>query len=358
MRVLIVKTSSLGDVIHALPAVTDACAALPQLRFDWLVEKAFSEIPAWHAGVERVIVCNVRDWRKRPLATLRSGDWHAFRGALRETSYDLVLDAQGLLKSALLATQARGLCVGPDKASAREPLAALFYRRGIPVPRQADAHAVERMRLLFSRALGYPAPTHAPDFGLRADQFVRGDLPSRYVVLLHATTWPTKQWPEASWQELGGWLASLGITAVLPWGNEREQAAAQRIAAPFAGVVLPKMRLTGIAGVLAHAAAIVGVDTGLSHLAAALGTPAVTLYGPTLPALTGTVGERQLHLRSGAEAVVDRARPTTVPVVSVQEALKSWLTGPAAPAAPTQTTAARGPAAVPVRPPRGRPTLH
>ncbi|HZP13225.1 MAG TPA: lipopolysaccharide heptosyltransferase I [Nevskiaceae bacterium] len=325
VRVLVVKTSSLGDVIHALPALTDAKSALPDVTCDWVVEKAFSEIPAWHPAVGRVVTCELRRWRKHPLAALRSGEWRNFVGELRRTRYDVVLDAQGLLKSAWLATRARGTRIGPGFASAREPFAAMFYDRRIGLPSHDQAHAVDRMRRLFAAALGYAVPDRPPDFGLRREGFPVSDMPPRYAVLLHATTWATKRWREDCWQELGAWLRSQGIACLLPWGNDEERQAAERIAVPFEGRVLPRMRLGEIAGVLAHARFVVGVDTGLAHLAGALGTPSVTLYGPTIPALTGTVGAHQVHLVSTNDPQIRRDRSNTVSVTAVEQALKPWL---------------------------------
>ena len=334
MQVLIIKMSSLGDVVHMLPELSDARIAAPGIHFDWVVEGAFAEIPRWHPSVQRVIPCALRRWRRNPVHALRSGEWRHFREELRRTPYDLVLDAQGLLKSAWLAGCARGLCAGPGRDSARETLAAFFYQKKIRVPRHDQAHAVQRMRLLFARALGYVDPAGPPDFGLTREQFTVPSLPRPYAVLLHATTWPTKCWPENSWVELGAWLGAQGIRSVLPWGNEGERESAVRIAAACDGVVLPRMSLGELAGTLAHARFAVGVDTGLAHLAAAVGTPSVTLYGPTRPDLTGTIGENQLHLCSSDAAAIDRDRPTTVPVPQVQAALSPWLSGAPVPAAP------------------------
>src|SRR5581483_11707462 len=159
MRLLIVKTSSLGDIVHTLPAVTDAARALPGLRCDWLAERAFAEIPAWHPAVERVIQCDLRGWRRNLGRTVFGGDWSRFRGELRQTRYDLVIDAQGLVKSAWLARQARG------------PVAAPLYRRGYAVPRHDAAHAVERSRRLFAQALGYAWNDSPPDAGLDRARF-------------------------------------------------------------------------------------------------------------------------------------------------------------------------------------------
>ncbi|MGH8456475.1 MAG: lipopolysaccharide heptosyltransferase I [Stenotrophobium sp.] len=326
MRVLIVKTSSLGDLVHTLPALTDARRVYADVTFDWLAEKSFAEIPAWHPAVDRVITCETRRWRKNLWQTRRSGEWAQFKAQLRERDYYLVLDAQGLFKSAVLASQARGPLAGPGWAGARDRIAPLFYGRRLAVPRVRDAHAVERVRALFAQALGYAKPDTAPDFGLDRAHFPVAELPRPYLVFLHATTWPTKCWPENHWQELGRALHKRGFAIVLPWGNEAERATATRIAAEFGGIVLPKMRLTELAGVLAHARAVVGVDTGLAHVAAVVATPSITLYGPTLPGLTGTVGQNQLHLSSTDAVTVDRGRPNTVAVQRVLDALNPLLT--------------------------------
>lgn len=320
-RILVVKTSSLGDVVHALPAVTDVARAVPGLRCDWLVERAFAEIPAWHPAVDQVIRCDMRGWRRNLGRTVFGGDWGRFRAELRRTRYDLVIDAQGLVKSAWLARQALGPLAGPDRASAREPLAARFYDRRYEIPRHDAAHAVERTRRLFAQALDYPLPQTPPDAGLDRSRFPPPDLRQPYAVLLHGTTWTSKRWPLPQWSALAAWLAARGLKVVLPWGSAAEHADAEAIAASCHGLVLPRLDLTALGGWLARARACVGVDTGLAHLAAALGTPQVTLYGPTLPQLTGAVGDRQVWLTSTEAQTIDRERPNTVGVKRVQEAL-------------------------------------
>ena len=322
-KLLIVKTSSLGDVVHTLPALTDAARACPGLRCDWLVERAFAEIPAWHPAVERVIRCDLRGWRKHLGRTLFGGDWARFRAELRHTEYDLVIDAQGLVKSAWLAWQARGPLAGPDRASVREPLAAYFYKHGYAVPRHDVAHAVERARRLFAQALGYALPETSPDAGLDRSRFPAPGLTQPYAMFLHGTTWASKRWPLTHWSELGAWVAARGLRVVLPWGSEAERTDAEAIAAACDGLVLPRLGLTAIAGWLAGARYCVGVDTGLAHLAAALGTPQLTLYGPTLPQLTGAVGANQQWLTSGEYQSINRERPNTVSVSRVQEALSA-----------------------------------
>lgn len=294
MRVLLVKMSSLGDVVHTLVAVTDASRALPGLRVDWVVEEGLAEIPAWHPAVDRVIPIALRRWRRDWRAT--RAERRAFRARLRERRYDCVLDAQGLIKSALVARLARGPRWGLDWRSAREPLAALAYGRRVKV--DTAQHAVLRLRRLFAAALGYEAPADSSvDYGVDAACIPpapqHGDL-----LFLHGTTWATKHWPETYWRELAVRAAQAGRRVLLPWGSEAERARAERIAAaaPDAAAVLPRLGLGQLAGVLRGVQAAVGVDTGLAHLAAALGVPSVTLYGPTRFDRTGTFGARQLHL--------------------------------------------------------------
>ena len=294
MRVLLVKTSSLGDVIHTLPALTDAARAIPGIRFDWVVEEGFAEIPAWHPAVAQVIPVAIRRWRKHPLKTWRSGEWARFKQRLRKGRYDLAIDAQGLLKSAWLTRYAHAPVVGLDRDSAREPLASRFYTHGYPVP--WEQHAVERVRQLFAQALDYPLPADTGDYGLRRATLAAG-AETPYLLFLHGTTWPSKHWPEAYWRRLAERLSAQGWAIRLPWGNDTERARAERIVAGLQQAsVLPRLNLAGIAKVIAGARACVAVDTGLGHLAAAFDVPTVSLYGPTLPSRVGAYGRDQVHL--------------------------------------------------------------
>ncbi|MDR1463522.1 MAG: lipopolysaccharide heptosyltransferase I [Azoarcus sp.] len=312
MRVLVVKTSSLGDIIHTLPAVTDAARALPGIRFDWIVEEAFAEIPSWHPAVERVIPVALRRWRRHPFARATRGEWRAFRAALADVRYDCVLDAQGLLKSAWLACKARGPLHGLDRRSAREPLASLAYahRHAIPWGR----HAVRRVRELFAAALGYALPPEAIDetdgaatadaaaYGLDRRRALSGAPAADNggqprLICLHGTTWPAKHWPEAYWRELARIASAAGWQVRLPWGNAAEHERADRIAAGLDNTqALPPLKLGGLAAELSTATACVAVDTGLGHLAAAFDIPALSLFGPTNPGLTGAWGHRQQRL--------------------------------------------------------------
>jgi len=331
MRVLIVKTSSLGDIIHTLPAVEDARRLIPDLHCEWLAERPYARIPAWHPSVERVIGCDLRGWRRDLRHSLFGGDWKDFRADLRKQQYDLIIDAQGLVKSAWLASQARGVLVGPDRHSAREPLAAAFYARAYPVPAHNRAHAVTRMRQLFASALRYPVPQIAPSAGLNPAKFPRPNIDKPYAIFLHGTTWTSKRWSIENWQALGRALANnveQPLQIVLPWGSQEERAIADVIASKCGGLVLPQLDLDDLAGWLARARVAVGMDTGLAHLAAAFGTPQVTMYGPTLPELTGTVGANQVWLKSSDATVIDRERPTTVSVERVVEAIGPLLARP------------------------------
>ena len=290
-RVLVVKTSSLGDVIHTLPALTDAARALPGVVFDWVVEQSFAEVPTWHTSVDQVIPVAVRRWRKHPIQAWRSGEWALFKEQVSRYRYDAVIDAQGLLKSALLTRYAGGDCYGLDKVSAREPIASSFYDHPIAVERAQ--HAVERVRQLFSQALGYSLADQMGEYSLafKSEQ-------QKSVVLLHGTTWKSKHWPEASWVELGRQLAEAGYQVKLPWGNDIEKSRAERIAAESGAEVLPAMSLTELAALLSASTGCISVDTGLGHLAAAVDTPTLALFGPTNSELTGFYGKSQLSLQS------------------------------------------------------------
>lgn len=295
---LIVKMSSLGDVVHLLPALTDAVRAYPELKFDWVVEKGFSEIPAWHPAVDKIIPIELRKWRKVPWQTLKNGSWRVFKQALQARSYAGVLDAQGLFKSSLVSFLAKGHRIGFDRKSAREGLASLLYNQKIQVPR--GQHAVERLRTLFAKTFDYPIPTTPPDFGIDVNQLTSVKVSDRYVVFLHGTTWETKHWPLVYWQQLVQEAQAAHFEIYLPWGNEAEyqRALSLETFAPNQVRVLPTLTLKEITYVLAKAKGIVAVDTGLGHIAAALGRPVVSLYGPTDPGLTGAHGQQSQYLSS------------------------------------------------------------
>ncbi len=315
MKVLVIKTSSLGDLVHTLPALNDACGQIPGIRFDWVAEENFAEIPDWHPAVDRVLPVAIRRWRKNLWQTFRNGEWRDFKRALQATRYDAVIDAQGLFKSAWITRKAQGPKFGLDRDSAREPIASRFYDHPKAVAK--GQHAVERVRQLFAQSLGYRVPEGLGRFGLDRRSFADTDglRPAKpYLVLLHGTTWPTKHWPEPYWCELAQALNREGFALCLPWGNPVERARAERIAAACeqAGAaaedvrVLPRLNLSGIASVIAGATAVVAVDTGLGHLAAALEVPTVSLYGPTSPDLVGAYGVGQVHLSIRKLAPVTR----------------------------------------------------
>lgn len=293
LHVLIIKTSSMGDVIHTLPALTDAKELIPNIAFDWVVEQNFAQIPSWHPAVAKVIPINLRSWRKN-LLTLPVNLWR-FRQKLKKTRYDLVIDAQGLIKSGLISSFARGKKYGYDFTSARENIAAIFYQHRLNVDKQQ--HAVTRIRELFAKALGYKLPSTAPDYGIKAN-FNKPTI-KNYLVFLHSTARKEKLWPEENWLALAKALPQYQIK--LPWGNKNEHARAKRLSqAADNFIVLPKSNLSELAEVLLGAKAVVAVDTGLGHLCAALEVPTISIYEATNPKLVGTLGLNQQQLTNTA----------------------------------------------------------
>ena len=334
MRALLVKTSSLGDVVHALPAVTDAARA--GIRFDWVVEEAFRAVPALHPAVDRVIPIAWRRWRGNIRRSRR--EMQSFVRDLVGEHYDLAIDSQGLLKSALVMSRVRAReKVGFSDRSAKEPAASLFYGRVVTVPK--EQHAIARQRQLFSGAFGYsheptgeinfglphPAPTtlnsemdadmressvHALPCAsannqgpagnstpLTGTEFSEGATATR-CLLLHGASWPTKLWPEAMWTELARRAKDANLQPVLPWGNDEERSRAQRIAGASGAAPLPAMNLADLIEELRRARLAIGVDSGLAHLAGALGVPTVVLYGPTASARTGCRGNNTHNLQA------------------------------------------------------------
>ncbi len=309
MRILLVKTSSLGDVIHNLPVASDIRRALPHAEIDWVVEEGFVEIPRLHPAVGGVIPVAMRRWRKAPFTRATWREFAAYRRAVRHETYDAVIDTQGLAKSALLVVQARGRKYG--HASPREALAALGYDVAIDIAR--DQNAVLRNRQLAATALGYALADLPLDYGIAAPPLTADWLPcGEYAVLLTATSRADKEWPEADWRALGTALIATGLHCVLPGGSESERQRATRIAQSLGrAVAAPAMNLSDLAGLMAGARIVIGVDTGLVHLAAALGRPTLALYCASDPSLTGVLADTP-HANLGAQG----SPPTVAEVIT------------------------------------------
>jgi lipopolysaccharide heptosyltransferase I len=304
MRVLIVRLSSMGDVVHTLPALSDAARANPLIRFDWAIGEAFAQIPSWHRNVEKVFPVDLRRWRGQLFSSSGRSELRASLSALRKESYDFIVDLQGEFKSAFVALLAKGRRLGYDGASAREWGAHFSYHREIPVPK--GTHSMSRMRQLLSDALSYSYDQSSVDYGIDRGQLIRNPLHIRqpYLVFIHSTSWAAKNWPEHYWKELAERVLPMGFTVVLPWGSEAERERSERIAGNHRDIiVLPPLTISEKASIIDHASATVGLDTGLSHIAAALGVPSLTLYGATDPNLCGTIGPDQIHIASDFECV-------------------------------------------------------
>jgi heptosyltransferase-1 len=290
MKVLLVKTSSLGDVVHTFPAVTDALAAIPGLQIDWLVESAFSDVARLHPGVQAVIEMSARRWRKTLFQARTWREIADVRRRLRANGYDRVVDAQGLIKSAVFSRLAGRPIHGFDRASVRESLATLAYSVRHPVSR--DLHAIERTRRLVGDALGYAPTLDRLDYGI-----VAPEPPSwmtrrqGLALMLHGTTWASKRWPSHHWIALAAELSASGYAPAMTYGDDEERAIAEAVKTAVSQVeLIPRLSMRDIASVIAQCRLVVGVDTGLLHLAAAFGVRTIGLFASTSPQLTGPVG--------------------------------------------------------------------
>ena len=323
MRALLVKLSSLGDVIHNLPVATDIRRAFPDAMIDWITEAAYVPLVARHAAINRVRPLHLRALKAN---WLRPSAWSQVwddKTNLGDARYDWVIDTQGLLKSALIARCATGAVVGYDRDSIRELAASRWYHRQFPISRQL--HAVERNRALAAAALGY-TPAASCDYGLPAQWPMTVEATgSPYVVCLHATSRADKCWSTAAWIALGRCLNAAGFRVVLPSGNDAEYATSRAIAEQLqSALATPVRSLTETATLLANAVAVVGVDTGLAHLAVALKRPTVGLFIGTQPALTGLYGERAINLGGGS-----RTQRAMIEVDAVFDTLTRLLTSSA-----------------------------
>jgi heptosyltransferase-1 len=301
--ILVVRPSSLGDIVHALALVSDVRRHRPELAIDWVAEEPFVPLVALDARVRRVIPVAFRRWRRQLASAAAWREFAAFRKAVGQERYAAVLDLQEQVKGALIATMARGPRHGPDRASIREPVATLLH----DVHHRIDPaqHLIDRCRQLAAAALGYRLEG-PPRFGIAAPPWAGATAPGGpYVVFVHATSRADKLWPEDRWRGLIAAFGDAGRAVLLPWGSDEERARSERLATAHTGArVPPRLSLPEVAGLLARADLVAGVDTGLVHLAAALGTPTLALFTTTDPALAGVAHASAMARDLGGEGRV------------------------------------------------------
>ena len=284
MRILIVRVSSLGDVVHNLPVLADIHSHYPDAVIDWVVEEPYVGLVQQNRHVNDVIPFALRRWRKHAFSSATRQEFRRFLNHLKKQSYDYVFDTQGLIKTGIImgfsqsvpGGQKIGLAHKTD-GSGYEPLSRIFHDRSISV--EKHIHVVTRGREVVAKALGYTLDT-PPDFGLVTPDISPEWLPANpYAVFFHGTSRASKKWPHACWTEIGHLLARSGLRILLPWGSADEKKDAETLAMSIPQAsVLPRLTITDMVTLTGKATFIVGVDTGLSHLAAAFDKPTVQIY--------------------------------------------------------------------------------
>ncbi|MFV0321496.1 MAG: lipopolysaccharide heptosyltransferase I [Alphaproteobacteria bacterium] len=301
MKILFVKLSSLGDIVHSFPAVNDCAQNMPDIELHWLVEEGFADLAALPKFVKNTHKIHLRKLKKQPIKAWQH--IRAVRKILKAENYDIVIDGQGLIKSGILAKNIAPDVYGYDKNSARDSNASYFYNHKINVSK--EMHALERTRQLFAQSLGYSIEDKKFNYGIDATIYQpKGELilnqnhiHEPFVFLFHGTTWPTKHWPFDHWVELAELLKNNHLRALVTYGNDSEKERAEKLSqASDNFIILPKLPLMELMAVLSCAKAFVSVDTGLGHLAAALDLPGVAIYGPTSPDKVGILGTHQISL--------------------------------------------------------------
>jgi heptosyltransferase I len=303
-EILFIKTSSLGDVVHHMPAVTDARRHLPDARMAWVVEEDYAPLARLHPAIDDVIPVATRRWRKHPLASATWSEIGRFSSIVRVHAFDAAIDSQGLLRTAVISRVVRGVRHGYDRRSIREPLACLLYNVRHRV--EWKAHAIARNRKLCGLVLGYEAPLPI-DYGLDRAAIAGPAAGKPYAVLIHGTAQRRKQWPQGNWVTAARAVYDRGFDVVLPWGSTEERSRSDGIGyvaglGPGRYRVPDRRPLDSVAAMIAGASFVIGVDTGLVHIAAALGVPLVAIFVDSEPGLTGPMGRGPIAVVGGKGA--------------------------------------------------------
>ena len=285
MKILLIRVSSLGDVLHNMPIVADIVRHFPDAQIDWVVEENFADLVGLNPRVRKIIPFALRRWRKNLFSKAVRSEIAAFKKTLQSETYDVILDTQGLTKTGVIMGLAHGAAkvglANGTEGSGYEAVSRIFHTLSVPVG--LHTHAVLRGRLVAARALGYSATLeqYPPNFGLVAPPHQQRDwLPdTAYAVFFHGTAGAHKKWPAHDWITLGKHVQQRGYPILLAWGNSNEHLEAQQLAAHIPGAtVLPQLTMMEAITLAQRAALAVGVDTGLTHIAAAYGTPTVEIY--------------------------------------------------------------------------------
>ena len=287
----------MGDLMHALPALTEAKEHIEDISFDWVVDTNFASVPSWHPSVDKIITTDHRNWKKQLFSKNSRKSLRGVINQINDNNYDLVVDMQNNLKSAFISYLCKHDVVGLDSKSAREYPAHLAYSKRINVDKKL--HAIERQKKLLGDALGYEYEQGPINYGASFNAFIKPNitLPDKYFVLVQNASWITKQWSIGNWQQLILYLEDKGIVMLLPSGNLEELEKAKEICSVSEKAqAIDLMPLDEIAYMVQHADFCICSDTGLAHLSALTGTPSITLYGPTKTSLIGTMGINQNHL--------------------------------------------------------------
>ena len=286
----------MGDLMHALPALTEAEQNITNISFDWVVDKAFSSVPGWHPAVDKIIKTDHRNWKKQLFSSEPREALNLVKKEINATDYDYVVDMQNNLKSAFLSFLSDHRVTGMDASSSREYPAHWAYSNKVNINK--SLHAIDRQKELLASSLGY-SPTSDINYGISKVKFLEPAmaLPARYVVLVQNASWPTKQWPVASWKDLVKHLHGRDVNVLLPSGNKEELLRAKDIASVSEkATALEILPLNEVAYIIDNADYCICSDTGLAHLSAVVNTPSLTLYGPTDINLIGTKGNNQRHI--------------------------------------------------------------
>lgn len=295
MQILIVKLSSMGDIFHTLPAITDLKLAMPDATIDWVIDENFACIGRWHPAINQVIPVPLREIKKNPFKLLLSKNLRTFLKRLRHQRYDHIIDPQGLMfKSTLISLVAKGkVRHGYSYHSARDRFTSIFCNNSYVISKKI--HAITRIRMLFSQALNYHFDSNRLDFGIKP---LKNIEEQDYILCFHGTTWESKHWPNAYWRDLLKSLNQQNINVKLAWGNDKEKAVSLLLAKGLKHVeLLAKSSIEDMQNHVQKAKAVISVDTGFAHLSQIYNKNLIVLFGPSDAQKVGPLNENSKALQ-------------------------------------------------------------